>query len=67
MYLLMPCDMEKHIIIYEIYLLKNILKAMPDSTQIFYLTSGLEDKQGLEEELNYTKKKQQANSNYDIF
>lgn len=39
---------------------------MPEYNQTLHLTSGLEDKQGLEEELNDTKK-QQANSNYDVF
>lgn len=39
---------------------------MPESNQTLHLTSGLEDKQGLEEELNDIKK-QQANSNYDVF
>lgn len=39
---------------------------MPESNQTLYLISGLEDKQGLEEELSDTKK-QQANSNYDVF
>lgn len=46
--------------------LKHILKARPEANQILYLTSGLEDIQNLEKELNDTKKKQQANSKYDM-